>query len=196
VLLSAVPGRASLPLFGSIDSAATPRTRRVPIDGLRGFLALGVFVFHLPVTHRYVGTGVGAPPDSAFNAGLAPVGVSLSFMITGVLFWARMLRTQGPPSWLRRARNAVSRAIAGIGQDRVPTRGVGPQPGRAEMPAGLSAAQHPAVLRGYAHRVLPSLGEPAVGNDPPAAVAEVHRRHDPLRHAQQHLHDALTLPTQ
>ena len=31
------------------------------------------------------------------------------------------------------------------------------------------------------------LGKTAVVDDPPAAVAEVHQRHDPLAHAQQHL---------
>ena len=43
-------------------------------------------------------------------------------------------------------------------------------------------AQHPAVLAGHANRVLALLRESRVINDPPAAQAEVHLRHDPLAH--------------
>jgi peptidoglycan/LPS O-acetylase OafA/YrhL len=74
-------------------------SRHASIDGLRGFLALGVFVFHLVVTYRYIQTGQWRVPTSGFYALLGPVGVSLFFMITGFLFWGKLLRAQGRPDW-------------------------------------------------------------------------------------------------
>jgi len=51
--MTAVVGLAALPVFRFVDTAPGTGTRYSAIDGLRGFLALGVFVFHLIVTHRY-----------------------------------------------------------------------------------------------------------------------------------------------
>lgn len=99
VLMTVVLGLAALPPFRFIDTAPGPGARYSAIDGLRGFLALGVFVFHLMVTHRYIETGAWELPDSRFYALLGPVGVSLFFMITGFLFWGQMLRAKGNPPW-------------------------------------------------------------------------------------------------
>lgn len=99
VLMAVVMSAVALPLFRSVDSAVTTNTRYPTIDGLRGFLALGVFVFHLAVTHRFIATGVWAIPDSRFYALLGPIGVSLFFMITGFLFWKKMLRATGSIRW-------------------------------------------------------------------------------------------------
>jgi len=99
VLMTVVVGSAALPLFRFIDNAPNPGARYSTIDGLRGFLALAVFVFHLLVTHRFIETGIWDVPDSRFYALLGPVGVSLFFMITGFLFWEKMLRAKGRPRW-------------------------------------------------------------------------------------------------
>jgi peptidoglycan/LPS O-acetylase OafA/YrhL len=99
VLMTVVVGIAALPLFRFIDNAPNPGARYSTIDGLRGFLALAVFVFHLVVTHRFIETGIWDVPDSRFYALLGPVGVSLFFMITGFLFWEKMLRAGGRPRW-------------------------------------------------------------------------------------------------
>ena len=99
VLMTAVLGIAALPILGFLDSAQDRRARYGAIDGLRGLLALGVFVFHLVVTHRFIETGRWEVPDSRFYALLGPVGVSLFFMITGFLFWGKMLRAHGRPAW-------------------------------------------------------------------------------------------------
>lgn len=99
VLLTVVVGIAALPVFRFIDSTPDPGARYSAIDGLRGFSALSVFVFHLVLTHRYLETGIWDVPGSRFYALLGPVGVSLFFMITGFLFWGKMLRARGQPRW-------------------------------------------------------------------------------------------------
>jgi len=99
VLVTVVVGFAALPVFRFVDSAPDPGARYSAIDGLRGFSALSVFVFHLVLTHRYIETGIWDVPGSRFYALLGPVGVSLFFMITGFLFWGKMLRAKGQPRW-------------------------------------------------------------------------------------------------
>jgi peptidoglycan/LPS O-acetylase OafA/YrhL len=96
ILLLAIAG---LPLFRFLDSAPGSGARHVAIDGLRGFLALSVFFSHIAVTHHFIGSGVWEPPASRFYSLLGPVGVSVFFMITGFLFWGRLLRTRGRPGW-------------------------------------------------------------------------------------------------
>jgi peptidoglycan/LPS O-acetylase OafA/YrhL len=98
-LMIVVMGIASLPAFRFVDNPQDSSTRYASIDGLRGFLALGVFVFHLVLTHRFIATGIWDVPESRFYALLGPVGVSLFFMITGFLFWGKMLRAKGKPQW-------------------------------------------------------------------------------------------------
>lgn len=98
VLLGILVGIAALPWFRLVDSSSTA-VRYTTLDGLRGFLAFSVFVFHLIVTHEYIESGQWEPPRSRFYALLGPVGVSLFFMITGFLFWGKLLREQGRPRW-------------------------------------------------------------------------------------------------
>lgn len=98
-LLAVSVGLAALPWFRFVDSRPTTTARYAPLDGLRGFLAFSVFVFHLVVTHGYIETGEWEPPRARFYSLLGPVGVSLFFMITGFLFWGKLLRTQGRPRW-------------------------------------------------------------------------------------------------
>lgn len=95
-----VIGFAGLPLFRFLDQPTDTGTRWQTIDGLRGFLALGVFFFHLALLPHYLRTGVWAAPDSAFLALLGPIGVSVFFMVTGFLFWSMLLRATGRPDWM------------------------------------------------------------------------------------------------
>jgi peptidoglycan/LPS O-acetylase OafA/YrhL len=99
VVVAVVVGIAALPLFRFVDGAPNPSARYSAIDGLRGFSALSVFVFHLALTHRFIETGIWDVPGSRFYALLGPVGVSLFFMITGFLFWGKMLRAKARPRW-------------------------------------------------------------------------------------------------
>ena len=63
------------------------------IDGLRGFLAIGVFFTHVMATYGYYAQGrwYSASPVYAL---MGQAGVSLFFMITGFLFWRRVLRAK------------------------------------------------------------------------------------------------------
>jgi peptidoglycan/LPS O-acetylase OafA/YrhL len=97
--MTVVVGVVALAPFRVVDNADEASLRYASIDGLRGFLALGVFVYHLVVTYGFIRTGEWTPPTSSFYVLLGPVGVSLFFMITGFLFWAKLLRARGRPDW-------------------------------------------------------------------------------------------------
>jgi peptidoglycan/LPS O-acetylase OafA/YrhL len=99
VLMALVIGLAALPQFRHVDNAANVPARYSSLDGLRGFAALSVVFHHLFINNRFIETGIWATADSRFYALLGPVGVSLFFMITGFLFWGKMLRARGRPSW-------------------------------------------------------------------------------------------------
>ena len=62
------------------------------IDGLRGWLALGVFFTHVALMYAYNAGGAWDAPASAFYRLTGEIAVSLFFMITGFLFWTRALR--------------------------------------------------------------------------------------------------------
>lgn len=75
--------------------------RQTAIDGLRGYLAFGVFVHHLAIYYPYLETGIFELPDSNFYSQLGRASVALFFMITGFLFWSRVLGTRGTLDWQR-----------------------------------------------------------------------------------------------
>ena len=91
----------SLPLFKAADVRPGRRAgRRVAtLDGLRGLLALSVFLHHAIVNYQYQRTGVWTVPPSTFYAMLGQGGVALFFMITGYLFWTKLLLEKGRPRW-------------------------------------------------------------------------------------------------
>jgi peptidoglycan/LPS O-acetylase OafA/YrhL len=63
------------------------------IDGLRGFLALGVFGEHAMSMHGLYAWGAWGAKVPVFFLRASAAGVSLFFMITGFLFWLRVLRS-------------------------------------------------------------------------------------------------------
>jgi len=65
------------------------------LDGLRGFLALGVLGGHAVYMHGLHTLGLWDAGEGPFYDRAADVGVSLFFAITGFLFWLRVLR-DGP----------------------------------------------------------------------------------------------------
>ena len=85
-------------LFATLDSPATGG-RLETLDGLRGFLALAVFAHHASITYGYLKTGIWQLPPSSFYKMLGQTGVSFFFMITGYLFWSRLLSSGQSIDW-------------------------------------------------------------------------------------------------
>jgi peptidoglycan/LPS O-acetylase OafA/YrhL len=93
---------ASAPFFAIADTPPNPRGDRISnLDGLRGFLACGVFFYHAAVYHQYLQDGQWVVPPSRFYALIGQSGVALFFMITGYLFWGRMIAERGRPNWIQ-----------------------------------------------------------------------------------------------
>lgn len=63
------------------------------IDGLRGYLALGVFGTHAVNMYTLHTSGEWAAGIAPFYATASRAGVALFFVITGFLFWLRVLRS-------------------------------------------------------------------------------------------------------
>jgi peptidoglycan/LPS O-acetylase OafA/YrhL len=92
---------ASTPLLRWADAPPKSAPSRIhTLDGLRGFLALGVVFHHAAIYHQYLQTGGWYLPPSRFYTDLGQVGVALFFMITGYLFWSKILKTDGRPNLL------------------------------------------------------------------------------------------------
>ena len=72
------------------------------IDGLRGLLAFGVFVHHASIWYFFLQSGRWVVPESRLYTHLGQTTVSLFFMITGFLFFGKLLQSRARPiDWLR-----------------------------------------------------------------------------------------------
>jgi len=71
------------------------------IDGLRGFLAIAVFIHHASIWHRFIQVGDWEAPVSNFYNQLGQTSVSLFFMITSFLFITKLLKTNESFNWSR-----------------------------------------------------------------------------------------------
>lgn len=60
------------------------------LDGLRGFLALGVFFNHSVLMYYYYKTQVWGLPDEFMKSYPGDIAVPIFFMITGFLFWTKI----------------------------------------------------------------------------------------------------------
>jgi peptidoglycan/LPS O-acetylase OafA/YrhL len=67
----------------------------VPLESVRGLLAMSVFFSHAVVNYFYFQTGVWAPPRTPFYAFLGPGPVILFFFLSGFLFWSKCLAHGG-----------------------------------------------------------------------------------------------------
>jgi peptidoglycan/LPS O-acetylase OafA/YrhL len=65
------------------------------IDGLRGFLAIGVMYHHSVITYFYYLTGRWTTPPSRLSTLFGQGGVAMFFMVTALLFWSRALASDG-----------------------------------------------------------------------------------------------------
>lgn len=92
---------SATPLFRAADVPPNPRGARIStLDGLRGFLALGVFFDHGAVYHEYILSDQWHAPPRFYSL-LGDVGVAMFFMITGYLFWSRLIVSRGRPGWIQ-----------------------------------------------------------------------------------------------
>lgn len=90
---------ASARVFRQADASPSDSTSRFSaLDGLRGFLALGVFFDHSSIYYNYMTSRAWTP--SVFYRMLGAGGVSFFFMITGYLFWKKILIKRGVISWI------------------------------------------------------------------------------------------------
>lgn len=91
-----------LPLFSAADQKwHVTSSRTETLDGLRGYLALGVFIHHAVIYYKSLKFGVWDNPPSVLYTQLGPVGVSLFFMITGFLFWGKAISSDGRVEWMK-----------------------------------------------------------------------------------------------
>lgn len=74
-------------------------SRNLSIDGLRGFLAVGVFINHSSVWYRYLHTGDWLNAVSNFYNQLGSACVAIFFMITAYLFVNKLLNTKDKYDW-------------------------------------------------------------------------------------------------
>ncbi len=76
--------------------------RFVSIDGLRGYLALFVFLHHSIIWYGYLHSGRWESPSSNLYNHFGQTSVALFFMITGFLFWTKLLESKNKSiDWLR-----------------------------------------------------------------------------------------------
>ncbi|MGH8082675.1 MAG: acyltransferase family protein [Lysobacter sp.] len=93
-------GFAWLPLFRRADLTGPQLDKRTDtLDGLRGFLAMSVFATHVIVHYDYLMTGVWKPSAAQFYNTAGVVSVVVFFMLTGFLFWNKLLKADGRPGW-------------------------------------------------------------------------------------------------
>lgn len=84
----------------SIKPSTLDKTRRLGcIDGLRGFLAMGVFFYHYVTCYYSHLTGRWDIPPSIFYYFAGKIGVTLFFTITGFLFWHKIWTNEGRMNW-------------------------------------------------------------------------------------------------
>ena len=81
------------PLQGSTHTNVT--TRNASIDGMRGLLALFVFLHHASIWYVSLSTGDWKIPPSYFYTHLGQSSVALFFMITAFLFSSKLLDASG-----------------------------------------------------------------------------------------------------
>ncbi len=97
--------------------AQTQRERFEAIDGLRGYLALGVFFTHVATTREWYASGHWDSSAVAFCSVAGQAGVSLFFIVTAFLFWSRVLDTRAlepRPLYRSRIRRLVPMYLASV----------------------------------------------------------------------------------
>nr|WP_256678682.1 acyltransferase [Pseudomonas sp. FSL R10-0399] len=86
--------------------------RFIAIDGLRGYLAVIVFLHHSFIWYQYLRTEVWSVPESRLFVHFGQGGVALFFMITGFLFFSKILDSRHQRiDWVRLYASRVLRLV-------------------------------------------------------------------------------------
>lgn len=85
------------------------RGRYGAIDGLRGYLALLVFIHHFIITWYWKNTGAWERPPEDYFENFGHVGVYIFFMITGFLFTSKLIADNGTTDWYRLYKSRIFR---------------------------------------------------------------------------------------
>ncbi|HEY5408241.1 MAG TPA: acyltransferase [Ginsengibacter sp.] len=89
-------------LFIKLSGKKPPLVQYIAIDGLRGYLAFFVFLHHASFWYFYLHTNVWAEPPSHMYVHFGGMSVSLFFMITGFLFFQKLINNNKKPvDWVR-----------------------------------------------------------------------------------------------
>ncbi len=102
---------AMLVAFGATRFIGPPpeEARYASIDGLRGYMATFVFLHHSALWYFYVRSGKWDLPESNLHSHLGTSAVAIFFMITGFLFFSKLLAGMAKPiDW---AKLFISRAL-------------------------------------------------------------------------------------
>ncbi len=91
--------------------AAFEPGRNLPLDGFRGYLAMGVVVHHALSNYQMSFDGVWAAPRNYLFFFVGRGSVDFFFMITGYLFWDKVLRSGGHISIKRLLRSRIRRIM-------------------------------------------------------------------------------------
>lgn len=102
---------AALSRFEYFDYLNNRPNRHGNLDGLRGLLALMVFMHHFAITFHWKTEGVWKNPPEVFFRNFGKVGVVMFFMITGYLFVGKIISTKEGVNWARLYRNRFYRIM-------------------------------------------------------------------------------------
>lgn len=88
-------------VFLKFSSKRPPVVKYKTIDGLRGYLAFFVFLQHASIWYFYLHTGTWFEPPSRLYNHFGKTSVSVFFMITGFLFFSKLIESRKKPvDWL------------------------------------------------------------------------------------------------
>jgi peptidoglycan/LPS O-acetylase OafA/YrhL len=85
-------------------------------DGLRGYLAVGVFMYHCLIWLYVLQGHEWSPPPGNAYANLGQATVALFFMITSILFYPKILRRLSGSEWLAHFISRIFRAHPAVGR--------------------------------------------------------------------------------
>lgn len=88
---------ATTTLLGRFAGPAPAANRFVAIDGLRGYLAFGVFLHHAAIWFQYLRSGLWVLPKTPLYTHLGQSGVAFFFMITAFLFTTKLRGSSDRP---------------------------------------------------------------------------------------------------